>query len=220
MTFSPQDLLLIGFLAFLEGILSIDNALVLAMIARRLPKDQQKKALTYGLFGAVFFRLTALAIATRLMEWNWVKFVGGGYLVFLAVKHFLKPEPPENPLESKPRSFWGAVIAIELMDIAFAVDSILAAIALTNKLWLVFTGGMLGVLLMRVAASQFIRLLHRFPNFETTAYLLVFIIGVKVILEGLHLPQLDFHSATHPSFWVFWGIMLSCLAYGFMRRSD
>ena len=57
----------------------------------------------------------------------------------------------------------------------------------------------------------------RFPAFETTAYLLVLVIGVKVIVEGLHLPGIDFHSPAHVSFWIFWVTMLACVLYGFKR---
>lgn len=215
---TSQDLLIIGFLVFLEGILSIDNALVLAMMARHLPPEQQKKALTYGLVGAVFFRLAALTVVTHLIRWRWVKFVGGAYLIYIALKHFLssgKHDASDAASGKQRQGFWKTVLMIELMDIAFAVDSILAAVALTPKFWLIFTGGFLGVILMRFAAQVFLKLLHRFPGFETTAYLLVLVIGVKVILEGLDLPGLDFHSASSPAFWVFWGMMIACVVRGF-----
>lgn len=215
---TAQDLGVIGLLIFLEGILSIDNALVLAMMARTLPKHQQKRALTYGFAGAIVFRLLALLIITRLIQWTWVKFVGGGYLLFLAVKHFWPHAPDEAKKPPKIRGFWTTVAMIELMDIAFALDSILAAVALTPKFWIIFTGGVLGVLLMRVAASGFIKILDRFPGFETTAYLLVGIIGIKVILEGIHLEGIDFHSTSSPAFWAFWGIMIACILAGFVSK--
>jgi YkoY family integral membrane protein len=218
---TTHDLFLIGFLVFLEGILSIDNALVLAMMARHLPPAQQKKALTYGLIGAVVFRLLSLLIVTQLIRWRWVKFVGGGYLIFVAVRHFWEHRTIKDEAKvDKPRgmSFWRTVVMIELMDIAFAVDSILAAVALTNKFWIVFAGGFMGVVMMRFAARGFLVLLKKFPGFETTAYLLVFVIGLKVIVEALHLPGVDFHSASSPSFWVFWGTMLACIVYGFRRK--
>lgn len=218
MPFTPQDLVLVGFLIFLEGILSIDNALVLAMLAKGLPKDEQKKALTYGLIGAVVFRLMALGLITHLLAWNWVKFVGGGYLVFLAIKHFFFGEEHNEDAEPKRGQFWKVVLTIELTDIAFAVDSILAAVALSNKFWVVFTGGILGVVLMRYAATIFLKLLSKFPGFETTAYLLVFVIGIKVIIEGLRLPNIDFHSASAPSFWIFWALMFFCVGYGFLPK--
>lgn len=217
--FTTQDLFLVLFLVFLEGILSIDNALVLALLARDLPKEQQKKALTYGLAGAVVFRLISLSLVTYLISMRWVKFVGGGYLVLLALKHFIKgEEAPDVDGKKKQTNFWKVVFVIELTDIAFAVDSILAAVALTNKFWVVFTGGVLGIIMMRFAATMFLGLLRKFPAFETTAYLLVFVIGVKVIIEGLHLPGIDFHSVTSPSFWTFWGIMFLCLLYGFKPK--
>ncbi|MCM2278557.1 MAG: TerC family protein [Oligoflexia bacterium] len=218
MDITTHDLFLIGFLAFLEGILSIDNALVLALMAKHLPREQQRKALTYGLAGAIGFRLLSLAIVTQLMRWTWVKFAGGGYLVFIAVKHLFFAGKDEQKSPKSAPGFWKTVLLIELMDIAFAVDSILAAVALTNKFWIVFTGGFMGVVMMRFAASVFLKLLERFPRFETSAYLLILVIGTKLIVEGFRFPGIDFHSASQPAFWVFWSLMAAAFFYGFRRK--
>jgi YkoY family integral membrane protein len=213
-----RDFSTIAFLVFLEGILSIDNAVVLALLAKGLPPRLQKRALTYGLAGAFFFRFVALFFVTYLMQMRWVKFVGGGYLILVALKHFLFGEAKNDDAAnaSSPQNFWKVVIAIELTDVAFAVDSILAAVAVTQKLWVVFTGGVLGIVMMRFAASIFLKILKRFPGFETTAYLLVLTIGVKLFLQGFHLPQLHFEDSHSPAFWIFWGTMAACLAYGFV----
>lgn len=220
MDITTADLFLILFLVFLEGILSIDNALVIAVMAGVLPKEQQRKALTYGLAGAVVFRLIALGLASKLIHWTWVKFVGGGYLVFIALKHFLAKGGTEKEKSPKAASFWRVVVAIELTDIAFAVDSIMAAVALTSKFWVVFTGGLLGLIMMRFAATLFLKLLRRFPSFEDTAYLLVFVIGVKVTLEGFRFEGLNFHSLSNPESWIFWGIMAACILYGFRPKKQ
>src|SRR3954469_24517424 len=87
-TFEPHDLIVIGVLVVLEGVLSIDNALVLGLLARRLPKHLQSRALTYGLVGAFVFRLIAVATAAYLLHWQIVKLAGGLYLVWVAIKHF------------------------------------------------------------------------------------------------------------------------------------
>src|SRR5205823_1324921 len=128
--------------------------------------------------------------------------------------------------------FWPTVAVIELTDIAFAVDSILAAIALVGppaagtpedsfhpKLWVIVTGGMLGVILMRVAAVMFIRLLERFPRFEFSAYLLVAVIGLKLLMDWAfnsadHPHRVNFHDFHSPAFWAFWSLMAICLAAG------
>lgn len=218
--FTTQDIFTIGFLAFMEGILSIDNALVLAMLARNLPPEQRKKALTYGLGGAMLFRFISLGFVNLLLRWTWVKFVGGAYLLFIAGKYFFGPKEQEEEGDNEVKrvfsNFWKAVIVIELTDIAFAVDSILAAVALSNKFWVVFIGGFMGVVMMRFAANAFITLLEKFPKFETTAYLLVALIGAKVILEGLKLPYLDFHSTAHAPFYIFWSLMIAAISYGFV----
>lgn len=224
--FTWSDAPAIGFLVFLEGVLSIDNALVLALIVSGLPHHQRKRALTYGIVGAVVFRLIAIMLASYLMQWRWVKFVGGGYLLYLALKYWWdkRVEKAEkkagHPPPHKERGFWSTVVIVELTDIAFAVDSILTAVALTKKVAVVITGGVLGLLLMRYAASVFVKLLERYPRFEPTAYLLVFLIGFKLIIDGLHLPQVDFHSMTNPYFWLFWGSMGGTILFGFSGKKS
>jgi YkoY family integral membrane protein len=263
-TFQPHDLLIILVLIVLEGVLSIDNALVLALLARRLPQRLQKKALTYGLLGALLLRLITVALASALLRWRWVKLLGGAYLIYIALKHLLFEKEPERvrmgpdglpiseeqlaqelfhethgvgieyePIESTHSlGFWHAVGVIELTDLAFAIDSILAAIALVGppppgwpagtlhpKLWVVVTGGMLGVFLMRVAAVVFIRLLESFPRFELSAYLLVLVIGLKLIADwwfNAYTERLDFHDPSSVAFWVFWVLMLICFGVGFL----
>jgi YkoY family integral membrane protein len=277
-----SDIAVVLLLIVLEGVLSIDNALVLGLLAKRLPKHQQQRALTYGLVGAFAFRLIAIFTATILIKLPIMKLLGGGYLIYVAVKHFFFDERhPESdhirigadghPILHDPETgidltdeqrereiaerspvvltyeaptktlarFWPTVVVIELTDIAFAIDSILAALAFippsqvtpNPKLWVVVTGGMLGVILMRFAAVVFIKLLERFPRFETSAYLLVIVIGLKLCLDWyfnrrpadlpigkeFHGP-LDFHDPTHPAFWTFWTLMLVCFAVGFIPR--
>jgi predicted tellurium resistance membrane protein TerC len=324
-TFEVHDFAVIGLLILLEGVLSIDNALVLGLLAKRLPKHQQKKALTYGLVGAFVFRLIAIGTAVWLMKWWFVKLIGGGYLVYIAVKHlfFEKGHEHEDHIEATPEGdvmlidprtggpatrraeegairqrtsvplpgeteddvgegepltagggggagtmtekaaavaaapgcdpsvpesrrkcakFWPTVIVIELTDIAFAIDSILAAIALVGnapaghqglhpKFWVVVAGGMFGVILMRFAAVLFIKMLDRFPRFETAAYLLVILIGTKLLVDWFfnkppenhpqgtvyHGPA-DFHSPSSAAFWIFWGLMVVCFCIGFIPK--
>lgn len=219
-SFTGQDFAIIGLLIFLEGILSIDNALVLAILARKVPQHLQKRALLYGLVGAVFFRFFAISVASYLIHLRWIKFVGGGYLLFLSGKHFLtlgKSKEEEGDGKPKAESFWKMVVLIELTDIAFALDSILAAVALTNKVSLVITGGVIGLLMMRFAATVFLKLLDRFPSFEHTAYLLVAVIGTKVVIEGFEFEGINFHDLSHPAFWVFWSLMAVCICFGFYR---
>ncbi len=236
-TYSPPDLIVIVTLVVFEGLLSIDNALVLALLARRLPKPLRAKALTYGLAGALVFRSIMVGLSFYLLQWRIVKLIGGGYLLWISVQHFLlkKPEPPPSldDADIKPASsFWGTVALIEVTDVAFAVDSILAAIALVGsappghlgphpKLWVVITGGMIGVMLMRVAAAMFIRLLERFPRFETSAYLLVMTIGLKLLVDwgfnsDQHRDRANFHDSSSPLFWAFWSVMVVCIAIGFL----
>jgi YkoY family integral membrane protein len=200
---APLDALTVGTLAVLEGILSVDNALVLAILVRGLPKAQQKKALTYGIAGAFIFRLIALIFATHLMRFILFKLIGGGYLIYLAMKHlfFFQKEDAHQTRPSTATNFWRTVLVVELTDIAFSIDSITTAVAMTDKLLVVWVGGVLGIVFLRFAAGMFVRLLEKLPRLEDLAYQLIFFIGTKLALEGFRV------EIEHGIFWLTMGII-------------
>ncbi|MBA9027717.1 MULTISPECIES: TerC family protein [Bacillaceae] len=200
---------LIGTLILLEGLLSADNALVLAVMVRHLPTKQRKKALFYGLLGAYAFRFIAIGLGVYLIHLWWVKVLGATYLAWLAIKYFIdKTKQNENgEEESKGMSkesilirmfgnLWGTVVAVELMDIAFSVDSVLAAFGVSEKVWVLLIGGMLGVLMMRGIAGVFLKLIDKVPELETAAYVLIAIISIKMYLSviQIEIPHAMFFS--------------------------
>jgi YkoY family integral membrane protein len=208
-----QALLTIGFLVVLEGLLSFDNALALAAMVRHLPKEQQKKALVYGIWGAIGFRLLALTILTYLLRSMWVKFIGGGYLLWMAANHFVEEANGEDAVGRHSASFWKMVLFVELTDITFSMDSILASVAVSQKLWIVFTGGALGIFMMRFVSSLFIKLIDLFPRLEESAFLLVGAVGTKLTLEGFGVNFDELLPAG-----IFWSVMAAGLAFGFTER--
>lgn len=208
------------FIIFLECILSMDNALVLAMMVRHLEPQQRRRALVYGIWGAFVFRFISLFALSYMMSNPWIKWVGGAYLIYIAAKNLVFGEDDESQTKVSAFSFWRTVLLVELMDIAFSVDSILAAVSLTQSYFIVLAGGILGIVSMRFAASIFVGLMERFPGLCTTAYLLVGTIGVKLVLEGFNIPGVDFHSSASPASWLFWFTMFGCIFYGFKNRKE
>jgi YkoY family integral membrane protein len=209
---SGADGLAVLTLAILEGVLSVDNSLVLAILVRTLPKAQQKKALMYGIFGAFFFRVVALVFAAHLMQLVVFKIIGGGYLLYLAMKHmfFFYKEDAHQPRPKIAASFWKTVLVVEFTDIAFSIDSITTAVAMSDKLIVVWIAGIMGILFLRFAAGIFIRLLEKLPKLEDLAYQLIFFVGTKLILEGFHI------EISHAVFWMMMaviGILGSALVY-------
>lgn len=194
--------LTIGWLVILEGLLSGDNALVLAVMVRHLPRNKQKRALLYGIWGAIVFRLIAVVSAEYMLRFWQLKVVGGLYLIFLALRHFLTPghgdEGNHDASKEFGRGFWGTVVAVELADIAFSIDSILAAVALVEglppnlqnnrflSLGIIYLGGVLGIIMMRLIAGVFIKILDRFKGLAAGAYVLVAWIGLKLTGGGLN----------------------------------
>lgn len=203
-----KDLLAVLYLVFLEGVLSVDNALALAALVRgRLRSEaDRKKALHYGIWGAYVFRVIVIFAGVWLMKHEWVKWVAAGYLIYLAVKElFFKSDVEDEPVDFGRREpgemgfwqwspLWSTIVAVELMDITFSVDSIAVALSVSNKPWVLIAGAVLGILAMRFAAQGFIALMEKFPILEKTAFVLVLLAGLKIIagLLDFEVPEVLF----------------------------
>jgi tellurite resistance protein TerC len=213
-------LLIIIQLVFLEGVLSLDNAAVLGAMVTPLPHDQpipwpralrrighrldrllgpqRDAALRVGLLGAYCGQAMMLALATYVVQNPWLRLVGGLYLLYLALKYLgeLGREAlDDDNTASQParRSFWSVVLAVELADLAFSLDNVVAAVSLSDRFWVVYLGVAIGILIMRFAASIFSRLIEWEPNLQTAASLLILAIAVELILDdmfGIHFVEL------------------------------
>jgi YkoY family integral membrane protein len=191
--FQFADLVTIGLLVALEGLLSADNAMVLAVLVLGLPKAEQRKALRYGIIGAFAFRVLAILLAAYLITIRIVMVIGAVYLLWLAYAHFFghgDAEARRRPKIAKPwlglTAFWATVVKVELTDIVFAIDSILVAVAMSNKLWVIITGGVLGVIAMRLVIGQLLVLVNRYPALVDGAFIIIGWVGVKLLFEYLH----------------------------------
>lgn len=224
-------------LVALEGILAADNALVMAVMVKHLPDDQRKKALFYGLAGAFVLRFGALFLISFLVNVWQVQAIGALYLLYISINHILKKFVFKKLAHSKKikkePGFWGTVLKVELADLAFAVDSILAAVALAvtlpptsipeiggldgGQFLVIFAGGIIGIVIMRFAATYFVKLLKKKPNLETAAFVIVGWVGVKLALYTLAHPQINLvskhfiESATWKLiFWLVLGLIAVC----------
>jgi YkoY family integral membrane protein len=191
-----SDFLTIALLVLLEGLLSADNALVLAILVLGLPRHQQRQALRYGILGAFVFRIIATLIAADLIDYGWVKLVGAGYLLYLSYKHFFGETGTEERRAIKPArpwlgltAFWATVVKVELTDIVFAVDSILVAVAMSSKKWVIITGGVLGIITMRMVIGQLLVIVRRYPALVDGAFVIIAWVGIKLLVEYLHVSH-------------------------------
>jgi len=230
----------------LEGLLAADNALVLAIMVKHLPEDQRKKSLFYGLAGAFVFRFVSLFIISFLVDVWQVQAIGALYLLFIAINHivkklFFKEKEEHKPDKPKKQSgFWTTVLKVEIADIAFAVDSILAAVALAmtlpntplpsiggmdgGKFLVVFAGGLIGVIIMRFAANLFVNLLHSRPGLEIAAFVIVGWVGVKLAVLTLAHPAIGVisYEFAHSTAWktTFYVVLIGIAAAGWFLSKE
>jgi YkoY family integral membrane protein len=219
------DFVTIGLLVLLEGLLSADNALVLAILVLGLPREEQQKALRYGILGAFVFRGLATVLAAYLIDVAWVKLVGAAYLLYLPYAHFAQHhEEGSDRRAHKPArpwlglsAFWATVVKVELTDIVFAIDSILVAVAMSNKLWVIVTGGILGIIAMRMLIGQLLTVVQRYPPLVDGAFVIIAWVGIKLMFEYAH--QMHWVGFAIPK-WFSLGliVVIFVAAYAYARR--
>ncbi|SOC15844.1 YkoY family integral membrane protein [Ureibacillus xyleni] len=232
-------------LVALEGLLAADNALVLAIMVKHLPDKERKKALFYGLAGAFIFRFASLFIISFLVDVWQIQALGALYLLFISINHIVrklvfKNKEEDKEKEKKKSGFWGTVIKVELADIAFAIDSILAAVALAmtlpntdfpqiggmdgGKFLVIFMGGLIGLIIMRFAANLFVKLLQTRPGLEIAAFAIVGWVGVKLAVLTLGHPDIGVlsYEFAHSTDWklFFYAVLILIAIAGWFISKD
>lgn len=176
-------------LILIEGLLSVDNALAIAAMANHLPEHQKRKALRWGIIGAYGFRGLAMAGAAFIIANPWLKIIGAAYLIYLMCSHFTEAAENEgeaahaDPAKLASKGFWATVASIELMDLSLSVDNVVAAVAMSPKLWVVCLGVFIGILALRFVAGYCLKLLEKYPILEHTAFLLIGYVGCILVVE-------------------------------------
>lgn len=203
----PTILVLIA----LEALLSIDNCVVLTLLVQHLPEAKRRKALLYGIGSAFLFRLAFIFLATTLLAHWWLQFAGACYLFYICARHFLGNRDAARP--QKERSLLKCIIAVELTDVCFAGDSVMAGVALVRgspeKIWTVYLGGITGILLLRIGISMLGRLVDQWPVIVDIGYYIVLWVAVRLLLVGLHKAPTGHFVIAEMTEAVFWGGMIA-----------
>lgn len=190
-------LAVVGNLIVIESLLSVDNAAVLATMVMDLPKEQRSRALKYGIIGAYVFRGICLLLAAYIITIWWLKPLGGLYLLYLVWdwwKGKQTPEKEDDLLDKKSNwlyrvtvgalgNFWATVALVEIMDLAFSIDNVFAAVAFSDNIILIWVGVFIGILAMRFVAQGFVKLMEKYVFLEAAAFIVIAILGIKLMLS-------------------------------------
>ena len=212
--FSVEASIVLLILVFLEAVLSADNAIALAAIAQGLEdKKLEGQALNIGLVFAYVLRITLLLTATWVQKFWQFELLGAGYLLWLVFQHFSSQEDEDNHHHG-PRftSLWQAIPVLAFTDLAFSLDSVTTAIAVSQETWLVITGTTIGVVTLRFMAGLFIRWLDEYENLEDAGYVTVAFVGLRLLLKVIN-------DDLVPPQWLMVTAIGAILAWGFFKRT-
>jgi YkoY family integral membrane protein len=209
-----KSLALLPVLVALEAVLSADNAIALAAIARGLgDEERQRQALNIGLVAAFALRVLLIVTASWVTQFWQFELAGAGYLLWLSVQYFWpksEAEEAEAGDHNRFESLWQAIPLIAVTDLAFSLDSVTTAIAVSKETWLVVTGGAIGVIMLRFMAGLFIRWLKEFEHLEDAGYVAVALVGLRLLLRVVDLVLPEF---------VMIALIMVIFAWGFSKRS-
>ncbi len=200
-------------LIFLEAVLSADNAIALAAIAQGLEdKELERKALNFGLVVAYILRITLILTATWVQKYWQFELLGAAYLLWLVFQHFTSQQS-EDDHHHEPRfsSLLQAIPVIAFTDLAFSLDSVTTAIAVSQEKWLVLTGATVGIITLRFMAGLFIRWLDEYENLEDAGYVTVALVGLRLLLKVVN-------DSLVPPEWIMIPAIFLILGWGFSKR--
>lgn len=201
-------------LVALEAVLSADNAIALAAIAAGLEDSQlQRRALNFGLVAAYVLRVTLILTATWVVQFWQFELLGAAYLLWLVYEHFTSETDDDRHHGPRFTSLWQAIPIIAVTDLAFSLDSVTTAIAISDKTWLVITGGTIGVITLRFMAGLFIRWLKEYAYLEDAGYITVGFVGLRLLLRAIK-PEFV------PPEWLMIAAIALVFTWGFSKRTD
>ena len=204
----------------LELVLSADNAVALASITKNLNNiELQDKALNIGIFIALLLRILVILTAQFFLNFWPVKLIGGVYLISLSISKFISiknnfqnESDIDNQIKSKI-SLLKVILLLAITDLAFSIDSITAAVAISDQFLLVITGAIIGVIALRFTSGLFIKWLEIYINLEKAGYIAIGIIGLKLII------QLILYQFVIPEY-LFFLVMLCLFLWGFLSKES
>ncbi|MBW4616548.1 MAG: TerC family protein [Desmonostoc vinosum HA7617-LM4] len=211
--FSVEAPIVLLILVFLEAVLSADNAIALAAIAQGLEdKKLERQALNFGLVVAYVLRITLILTATWVQKYWQFELLGAAYLLWLVFQHFTSAETDDDHHHG-PRfnSLLQAIPVIAFTDLAFSLDSVTTAIAVSQEKWLVLTGATVGIVTLRFMAGLFIRWLDEYENLEDAGYITVALVGLRLLLKVVN-------DALVPPEWFMIGAIALILGWGFTKK--
>ena len=214
-----EVLALLPVLVILELILSADNAVALAAIARasRNP-EQERLALNIGIGLAMMLRVGLIALAQWVLQRAWVQLLAAAYLFWLFVNHLRQSSQDTADQttalanSSPSRPLLQTVLLLGFTDLAFSIDSVAAAVAVSDQILLISTGAVIGIFALRFTSGLFIRWLDEFDRLERAGFLSVAFVALRLLIHVL-VPQLN-----QPD-WLTLMVVFVLFAWGFSVRS-
>lgn len=201
-------------LIFLESVLSADNAIALAAIAQGLEdKKLERQALNFGLVAAYVLRISLILTATWVTKFWQFELLGAAYLLWLVFQYFTSTDDSEHEHHARFTNLWQAIPVIALTDLAFSLDSVTTAIAISQERWLVITGATIGIITLRFMAGLFIRWLDEFVHLEDAGYITVALVGLRLLIRVVN-------DALVPPEWLMISVIALIFVWGFSQRNE
>jgi len=216
-----EILTLLPILIILEILLSADNAIALASLTKSLKNSEDRtRALNIGITISLILRIFLILLSAFLLKYLIIRILAGLYLIYLFFsnvilrsKNYSDEEIKKDFSNLNKINFIKVVVLLSVTDLAFSIDSITTAVAISDQYILVVTGAIIGVIALRFTSEIFLRLIEYFTRLEMAGYIAILIIGSKLILNTI------FVESFLPDFYFYILILISFI-WGFSEKKN
>ena len=216
-----EILTLLPILIILEILLSADNAIALASLTRFLKNSEDRtRALNIGITISLILRILLILLSAFLLKYLIIRIFAGVYLIYLFFSNVIlkgnnysDEEINRDYSNFNKINFIKVVALLSVTDLAFSIDSITTAVAISDQYILVVTGAIIGVIALRFTSEIFLRLIEYFTRLEMAGYIAILIIGSKLILNTI------FVESFLPDFY-FYILILISFVWGFSQKKS
>ena len=207
---------LLPILITLELLLSADNAVALASLTKSLDSAElRSRALNIGITISLLLRIILIILSNLLLKFIFIRIFAGFYLMYLFFSNVFTNSTKEDAENGKDNNnnfkFLRVVSLLSITDLAFSIDSITTAVAISDQYILIIFGAVIGVLALRFTSGIFLNLLDIFSRLETAGYVAILIVGIKLLLNTL------IKESILPDYY-FYILILFAFIWGFSKK--
>ena len=188
---SPEQLVILTQIIFIDLVLAGDNAIIIGMVASKFPPEQRKKVIFWGIGGAVILRIILTMLTAYLLQITGLRLIGGLLLLYIVYKLYtdvIKGQSGDEDIKVDNSSFMKAIWTVLLADFTMSLDNVLGVAGAAGDHYVLLVFGLaLSIVLMATAATVISRWINEYKWIAWIGLIAILVVAIELIYTDLKL---------------------------------